>query len=273
MSPVSLVRYTSLQLSTSLKLSTSSYGACLQRCPDALACGIASIIPQPPHHRQPTTQLNIFPTRARQRDRNLLPRLVIALATVGLFLISYQWGSQYRHGDARTPVLSGILIHPPQTLPDLVLKDSQGNPFGRTELSDRWSLIVFTNLGDESARRDIARLVEIHNRLADRPRLQRLLRLLLVSNDNMPKLAAELEGLLPIIDLLAAEASTLSNLRAALGTQSEREHEALPPLFLIDPKSRLLAFFPASQSAEQIATDIKALSDWPDPRTGGEHDR
>jgi cytochrome oxidase Cu insertion factor (SCO1/SenC/PrrC family) len=209
---------------------------------------------------------------------------------VGLFLLSYQWGNQYRFGADRVPTLSGVLIRPPQPLPDVVLDDSNGAPFGRADLLERWSLLGFAAINSANGHRSIARLVEIYNRLADRPDLRRQVRLLLVSADSVPRLARDFERLSPAIAVLGGAPDQMEILQAALGVEprapatppppgtippgttpsQEQLSQALPPLFLIDPEARLVALFPSSQSAATIAEDVAALADWPGLESAGQ---
>jgi len=196
-----------------------------------------------------------------RRNRPLSPRLIMAVAAVGLFIVSYQWGSQYKHGGALQPALSGIVIRPSLPLPDLVLTDSSGGPFGRADLIGYWSLLVFAASDDAQGRRGIARLVDVYNRLADQPDLQQRLRLLLVGTDAQPRLALDFERLSPAIAVLSAEPATLEALEAALGADPQAKNNGLPPLFLIDSDARLAALFPASQLAAEVAADVAALAD------------
>jgi hypothetical protein len=199
--------------------------------------------------------------RFARGNRPLLPRLIMALAALGLFIVSYQWGSQYKHGGDRPPTLSGVLIRPPLPLPDIVLTNSSDQRFGRSDLIEHWSLLIFAAVDDAENHRGIARLVEVYNRLADRTQLQERLRLLLVSSDAQPRLARDFERLSPAIAVLSAEPATLETLAVALGAEPQPTLDALPALFLIDTEARLVALFPASQSAAEVAADVAALAE------------
>lgn len=204
--------------------------------------------------------------RITRRGRGLLPRLIMAIAAVGLFLLSYQWGSQYKHGADEPPAVSGVSIRPPQPLPDFVLRTSNGTAFGRAELIERWSLVGFASVNSARGHRSIARLMEVYNRLADQGDLRRQLRLLLITSDSVPKLAVDFERLSPAISVLSGDPEQRDTLQTALGagpqpsgTDSDPD---LPPLFLIDPDVRLLVLFPSSQSAASVAADVSALARW-----------
>ena len=190
----------------------------------------------------------------------------MAIAAVGLFLLSYQWGSQYRYSTGDPPAVSGVSIRPPQPLPDFVLSSSSGSAFGRADLLDRWSLLGFAPVNSARGHRSIARLVEVYNRLADQPDLRRQLRLILVTADSVPRLAVDFERLSPAISVLSGEPEQQQILQAALGAGPQPSgpvsEQDLPPLFLIDPDARLLVLFPASQSAAAVAADVAALARW-----------
>ena len=195
-----------------------------------------------------------------------MPRLIMAIAAIGLFLLSYQWGSQYKHGATEPPAISGVSIRPPQPLPDFVLSTSSGTAFGRADLLERWSLVGFAPVNSARGHRGIARLVEIYNRLADQPDLRRQLRLILVTADSVPRLAVDFERLSPAISVLSGEPEQRDTLQAALGAEPQPSgpdaDQGLPPLFLIDPDARLLVLFPPSQSAAAVAADVAALARW-----------
>jgi peroxiredoxin len=200
----------------------------------------------------------------RRRGRPLLPRLILAVAAVGLFLIAYQWGNQYRHGAGEPPELSGVLMRAPQPLPEFALTDARDARFDRSELTGHWSLIAFAPIRSAPGHRAVTRMIEIRNRIADRPDLQRQLRLLLVSADAAPSLAMDFERLSPAIAVLSAPSAELAGLRDAVGADpASAAVDDLPPLFLIDPDARLVAIFPSSQPAAEVAADLDALSNWP----------
>jgi hypothetical protein len=199
----------------------------------------------------------------RKRSRPLLPRLVMAVAAVGLFLVAYQWGNQVQYGASEPPAVGGVLLRPPQPLPDFVLQDTDGEPFGRTNLFDDWNLVAIATLSGADGHRGMARLVEVHNRLADRPKLRERLRLLLVTADAAPRVARDFERLSPAIAVLSGTRDDVAELAGALGADPDRALGGVgtepPTLFLLSPDAELLALFPSAQGPAAIAEDIRAL--------------
>lgn len=202
----------------------------------------------------------------RRRRRPLLPRLLMAVAAVGLFLFAYQWGNQLQFGDGSAPAIDGVIIRPPMALPDFVLATGSGESFGRSDLAGRFALLAVTPLGDARGHRTVVRLIEVYNRSAEDPKLQRRLSLVVISPDPAPALARDFERLSPAIVITSGEPEQIRRLADALGTdESGPPNDDLPPLFLIAGESpRLVALFPTALSPARIAADIAALAKWPD---------
>jgi peroxiredoxin len=211
------------------------------------------------------------PRRGRgRRNRPLLPRLAMALAAIGLFIVAYQWGNQTRYGGGQPPAIGGVLLRPAQPLPDFVLTTTAGEPFGQADLLEHWSLLAIATLTGADGHRSLARLVEVYNRLADRQQLRERLRLLLVTADAAPGLARDFERLSPAIAVLSGERAAVAELAGALGADPDQALRgagaAAPTLFLIDPAAALTALFPGAQPPTDIATDIRALDRFRDHR-------
>lgn len=189
---------------------------------------------------------------------------MLAVAAVGLFLVAYQWGNQLRYSSDAPPTIGGVLLRQAEPLPDFVLTDTAGEPFGRGDLLGHWSLLAVTNLAGAGGHRGIARLVEVYNRLADRSQLQDTLRLLLVTADAAPKLARDFERLSPAIHVLSGERAAAADLAAALGAEPDAalagQDTEPPALFLLDPDARLVAIFPSAEAPANIADDVAALA-------------
>ncbi len=187
----------------------------------------------------------------------------MALAAIGLFFLAYQWGNQYRYGGG-PPTISGVLIRPPQPLPDFVLQDSAGGAMGRGALLDHWTLLSFGHLASAAGHRGIARLVEVYNRLADQRDLRQRLRLWVATPDAAPGLARDFERLSPAIVVLNGTRSAITQLAGALGADPDTilagDAQSPPTLFLLDPNAELVAIFPGAQAPATVAEDLTALA-------------
>lgn len=189
----------------------------------------------------------------------------MAVAAIGLFLLAYQWGNQYRYGGDDLPAIDGVLIRPPQPLPDFVLRDTAGEAVGRGALFEHWSLLAFGNLSGAAGHRGISRLVAVFNRLAGEPDLRERLRLLLATADAAPTLARDFERLSPAIAVLSGARPEVAELAGALGADPDGALDGLPDtpptLFLLDPDAELVAIFPGAQPPASIAEDLAALAE------------
>lgn len=218
------------------------------------------------------------------RRRSLAIRLVMALAAVGLFLIGYQWGNQWQAGQGlfagAVPRLDGVLLDPPLPLPDFVLRGADG-PVGRAALLEHWTLLAWASPASASGQRGAWRMTEIAYRAAEVAALRGRLRLWLVSGDEQPVLARDLERLTRELSVLTGAPADLADLAAALGLApgepmaepmgdpvgaqgGDHQHQPgeLPVLFLIDPRARLLVLFPSALTPEEIVADLERLARW-----------
>jgi len=192
------------------------------------------------------------------RGRPLI-RLVMAAATVGLFLIGYYWGNQHKHDHTPLPTVAAVLVRPPIALPELDLRETSGQPFTTEGFDGHWTLLSFDDPGTASGHLAITRMVEVHNRLADHPDLRKLLQLTLVSPQQDPAPDEKVAGMSPTIEILIAPPSDLQKLRATLGAPPKETTESTPgedPFYLIGPSARLLALFTGAQAPASIASDL-----------------
>ncbi|MBK5930798.1 hypothetical protein CCR82_09760 [Halochromatium salexigens] len=199
--------------------------------------------------------------------------MIMALAAVGLFLVGYQWGNQFQREHEAPLRIDGVLMRAPVALPAFeTLRGPQGT-ITHADLRGHWSLIAFGSPGSAAGHRGVARLIEIANRVADQPEVRQHLQLLLISADDAPRLARDFERLTPNLSVLSTSQDEFERLQQALGAGGDgdadtdadaADHEQPPPLFLIGPQARLVALFPGSQPAAQIAADLARLAERPD---------
>ncbi|MEA1050537.1 hypothetical protein U5801_12060 [Lamprobacter modestohalophilus] len=202
----------------------------------------------------------------QRSSRPFIARLIMAVAAVGLFIVGYQWGNQFQTAQQPPLRIDGVLLRPPVELPELDLHGPQG-PFSRADLDAQWSLIAFGSPGSAAGHRGVSRLIEIANRVADQPDLRKRLQLLLISADDAPTLARDFEQLTPSLRVLSTPEQRLAELKTAVGAGQNEPAEAAdgpPPLFLVDPRARLVALFAGGQPAAKVADDLKMLSERPE---------
>jgi len=183
-------------------------------------------------------------------------------AAIGLFLLGYYGGNRYRHRDSSPPAIAGVLIRPIHPLPAFELRDTASRPFTNENFMGCWTLLSFGDLHREPDRRAVKRMIEVHNRLADKPDLQRQIRLaLVISGDPIP--AWDFDRLSPTLRLLSGTAGERQRLQASLGMPvpaTTGAREQTPPIHLIDPEGRLLALFPDAQVPATIASDLATVA-------------
>jgi len=197
--------------------------------------------------------------------RKPLGRLAMAAATMGLFLLAYYWGNQYKYRDSNPPVIEGVLIRPPIALPDFDLRDAAGQPFTAESFAEHWTLLSFGDPSQVSGHLAITRMIEAYNRLASDPDLQAMLQLTLASEREDPILARDFARLSPVLKILSGELGELQRLGASVGAPPPQEATAEtkdepPPLYLIGPSGRLVALFTGSQAPASMALDISAIA-------------
>jgi hypothetical protein len=191
-------------------------------------------------------------------------RLAVAAAVIGLFLVTYYWGNQFKHPDSVPPGIEGVLVRPPIDLPAFQLRDARGPIFTGEDFAGHWTLLAFGDLSRASGHLAIMRMIEVHNRLASDFGLQNMLLLALASERQEPALALDFGRLSPALKVLSAGPGDLQRLRASVGAPplqgapGARADEA--PLYLIGPSGRLVALFPGAQMPASIASDLSAIA-------------
>jgi len=201
--------------------------------------------------------------RVKGHGTRPLTRLAMVAAALGLFLVGYYWGNQYRRGDSTPPVIEGVLIRPPRPLPAFELRDAAGRSFTTEHLSGHWTLLSFGDSSQAPGQSAVMRMIEVYNRLASAPGLQeKLLLVLAIRRKDLPP-DSESDHWSPVLRLLGGEAGEMQPLRIALGLPVEETaataDQALP-CYLIGPSGRLSALFPSTQAPVSIASDLSAIA-------------
>ncbi len=205
----------------------------------------------------PQTQI---PQR-RRGPRGALVRLLLMVCASGIFILGYQWGNQ-RHF-SQPPAIEGVLLTPAMALPAFALVDTEGQPFGRDQLADHWTLLAFGDLAQPRGQLAIQRLLDVYHHLGTEVEPRQRPWLVLAAASQPADLARDFVRLSPALRLVSGEAGDLGQLAKLLGEPPQPERDSRATLYLIAPNARLLAFFPASQAASAVAADFNLLAAWP----------
>jgi hypothetical protein len=182
-------------------------------------------------------------------------RIAFMLGAIGLFLFGYQWGNQYKSKDAQPPVINGVLVRPPATVPGFRLLDPRGRVFDQDTLAAGWTLLTFGDLSGAQGQLAVQRLIDVYNRIGGDADLQRALRLVLVTTTDAPNLARDFSRLSPALSILAGDAGETERLRAALGTGEDAD----PLVFVFAPGGYLIALLTNDEDGSAMAADLGAL--------------
>jgi len=188
-------------------------------------------------------------------------RLAFVIGAVGLFAIGYYWGNQYKFRSEGPPVTRGVLLRPPLDLPAFELQDADGRRFAPADLTGHWTLLAFGDLSRARGHLAVTRLIDVYNRLADRPELRAKIQLALVAEEPPLELARDFARLSPALHILSGNAQQLTDLRSALGETVSGDDA---PFYLLGPRGRGRALFTSTQVPADIATDLAALAERPD---------
>jgi len=192
--------------------------------------------------------------------RNPWLRLALFSAAVGLFLLGYYWGNQYKR-PVPLEVETAILLRPPLQLPAFNAVDQTGQSLTRERLIGRWSLLLIGSTGSQETHAGLSLITRIYNRLAVRPNLQDALHPILLSpdpeQDSTDRLLDTIHAYNPLLTVAAGSEQDLSALLTTLGSQAEGP----ATLYLVDPRGRTVALFTAHQDPAAIARDIQLILD------------
>ncbi len=194
--------------------------------------------------------------------RNPWLRLAIFSLAASLFLVGYWWGNQYKQPE--TPrVDSAVLLRPTLHLPDFRATDHHGNDIGLTSFAGHWVLLLPARLAGPHTERGLTHLTRIYNRLAAYPKVQRKLKLVLLSPaplaDTRERLRDIVHAYNPNMDAAAGKPDDLAGLFAALGIDAAGNDN--PALYLLDPQGRALAVFTTRDNPATIADDLRAIQE------------
>ncbi len=183
-------------------------------------------------------------------------RLGVFCLAVALFVVSYYWGNRYKK-PLPAQVESAVLLRPSIPLPAFEARDHNGAELSPATLHGSWSLLLIGALDDADTQRGLALMSRTHNRLANRAKLQRVLRPLLISpradTDTPAQLHQTVQSYNPGMLAASANASALAGLLATLDSESRSN------LYLLDPQVRVQAVFTLDSDPATIARDIGTI--------------
>ncbi|MEW8507266.1 MAG: hypothetical protein AB2598_11215 [Candidatus Thiodiazotropha sp.] len=191
------------------------------------------------------------PTR-RQR------RLVILILALLTFSLAYYAGHLQKQRDIQLPEIHGVLINPPLPIPAIDLYNQAEEAVSNANLQGHWNLLMFDYAGGTASSTALTRLIQVHNRLAADPELQRQINYYYLPEDGDRETSISYAQMSDNIHFLQGEAEIVDGLINSFGgTASDTDYT----LYLIGPKTRLHALFTQDVDAATIATDLNTLID------------
>jgi hypothetical protein len=181
--------------------------------------------------------------------------LILVLAILG-FCLAYYAGQRQKQHDRVLPQIDGVLINPPLAPPDFELRNQAGEPVSTTDLEGHWSLLMLDPSHETAPSAALTRLIQVHNRMARDPELQRQMRFFYLPAHGDREHAISFAAMSDNIHALYGEPGTVDKLFAALGGNSNAEQDTL---YLIGPNARVHALFTRDEDAATIADDLSNL--------------
>ncbi|MCU7844587.1 MAG: hypothetical protein KZQ93_12180 [Candidatus Thiodiazotropha sp. (ex Monitilora ramsayi)] len=190
-----------------------------------------------------------------RRPSNRQRRLVVLTLAVIVFGVAYFGGTKYKKQERPVPNISGLSIHPPSPLPSMDDMDDKA-PLEQSMLHDRWSLLVLDPHRGEARSPALVRLLQIHNRLAISPELQRQLHYLYLPIQADEAIQTSISALRENFTGLSGEHNRIEETFRRFGVDPDNEQASL---YLIGPDTNLHALFTPAEDAATIAQDITTL--------------
>lgn len=211
--------------------------------------------------------------RPRQRNPSPLQRLVLFSIAVITLVGGYYWGNL--HAPKNIEMRAAALLEDPVTLRPIALRDQFNEPFDNRRLAEHWDLVMF---GYTRSRNDSPAMLtlstQILNRMADRPELQKHIRILFVTvdpeHDTPEVMGAFLKFYREDFLGLTGSVSAIRNLAGQLGVRFQRQPanaegdyriDHSTSMALVDPSGRLFGLFTGRVDAAGIAHDLKLIMD------------
>jgi cytochrome oxidase Cu insertion factor (SCO1/SenC/PrrC family) len=181
-------------------------------------------------------------------------RTVILLLTLLTFGIAYYGGNKYSTPPPTN--ISGVLLSPAMPVPEFQLQQQAGEPFGNKQLQDHWSLLLLDPRSDQDASA-LQKLVQVHNRLAEDPLLQKHTVFIHAVKQSSEALIESIARLGSNFVLLSGEATAIDAFFEQLGNPQSAEDN--PVLYLVDPDSNIQVLYTGDLDPAGIANDLHTL--------------
>ncbi len=192
-----------------------------------------------------------------RRPSNRQRRVVILMLAALAFGLAYYSGMQHpsRTTDA---AIQGIRIDPPPPVPNLDLTDQKGAPFTQNDLQGQWSLLLLDPEGSPAPSPALIHLMQIHNRLADRPHLQSGIHFIYLPRWKEAAFTQEIDRLGTHLTGLTGKPEVVDEIFREFGVDTSGPTGLF---FLIGPDQRMHALFTQGEDAATIAQDLTSLID------------
>jgi len=211
----------------------------------------------------------------KRPSRTLAFKLVIVLLGALMFYIGYYLGHVYQR--QRLAGLSATVMQEPQPTQPFNLVDQNGKPFTVDDLKGHWNFLFFgyTHCPDVCPTA-MAELTQVYNRIAERPKLQKLTRAIFISVDPARDTPAKLKQFVTYFnpEFLGVTGSDaeIKKVTHQFGIFFKRhapkadskdyavDHTAVTTL--VDPQGRTVAIFSSISSPAQVAQDFFKIVDY-----------
>ncbi|MET0090170.1 MAG: hypothetical protein ABW068_09170 [Candidatus Thiodiazotropha sp.] len=191
--------------------------------------------------------------RPSSRQRRIVILTLAALA----FGLAYYSGMQHP-SHTTDAAIQGIRIDPPTPVPPFDLTDQLGAPFSQNDLRDQWSLLLLDPEGSPIPSPALVHLMQIHNRLADRPQLQRSIHFIYLPRWKEAALSQEIDRLGSHLTGLSGDPEVVDEIFRQFGVDTNGPSGLF---FLVGPDQRMHALFTQDEDAATIAQDLTSLID------------
>lgn len=211
--------------------------------------------------------------RHRQRNTSPLQRLVLFSIAVLALAGGYYWGNL--HAPKNIEMLAASLLEDPIVLQPIALRDQFGEPFDNQRLAEHWNLVLFGYTRSRNTSPAMLTLsTQILNRMADRPELQKNMRVLFVTvdpeHDTPEVMGTFLMFYRDDFVGLTAKPASIRAFAGQLGVRFQRQPadkeddyriDHSTSMALVDFHGRLFGLFTGKVDAASIAHDLKLIMD------------